>query len=113
MGRITRCMDADLVISFKVFVNGSPSRVGPVARARKIDTELIWNGPVQVYEVPKLGGSRDIGDDKWQAYISLSISEFKNAILQKIIGGYLTRRCSGWSAHSRKRARCAIMAAGA
>ena len=74
-------MDADLVISFKVFRERFSSRVVLWPEVKKIDTEYL-DGPFKYMK--SNWGFRDVeGGCEVQFFVDF---EFRNAILQKIIG---------------------------
>jgi coenzyme Q-binding protein COQ10 len=74
-------MEADLVISFKVFRERFGSRVTLWPKTRKIDTEYI-DGPFRYMKSTWAFAEADGGCD-----VSFFVDfEFKNAILQGIIG---------------------------
>ena len=74
-------MDADLVISFKVFRERFTSRVVLWPQARKIDTEYL-DGPFKYMKSNWSFKDTDTGCE-----VSFFVDfEFRNAILQKIIG---------------------------
>ena len=75
-------MDADLVISFKVFRERFTSRVVLWPETKKIDTEYL-DGPFKYMK--SNWGFEDIGDSRCKIHFFVDF-EFKNAILQKIIG---------------------------
>ena len=75
-------MDADLVISFKVFRERFTSRVVLWPEAKKIDTEYL-DGPFKYMK--SNWASEDNGDGSCKVHFFVDF-EFKNAILQKIIG---------------------------
>ena len=75
-------MDADLVISFKVFRERFTSRVVLWPEAKKIDTEYL-DGPFKYMK--SNWAFEDNGDGSCKVYFFVDF-EFKNAILQKIIG---------------------------
>ncbi len=76
-----RVMDADLVISFKVFRERFTSRVVLWPDAKKIDTEYL-DGPFKYMKSDWHFEDTPTGCD---VHFSVDF-EFKNAILQKIIG---------------------------
>jgi coenzyme Q-binding protein COQ10 len=74
-------MDADLVISFKVFRERFTSRVVLWPEAKKIDTEYL-DGPFKYMK--SNWAFRDVeGGCEVEFFVDF---EFRNAILQKIIG---------------------------
>lgn len=74
-------MEADLVISFKVFRERFGSRVTLWAEQKKIDTEYI-DGPFKFMKSNWSFADTESGCD-----VSFHVDfEFKNAILQKVIG---------------------------
>ena len=75
-------MDADLVISFKVFRERFTSRVVLWPAAKKIDTEYL-DGPFKYMK--SNWAFEDNGDCSCKVHFFVDF-EFKNAILQKIIG---------------------------
>ena len=75
-------MDADLVISFKVFRERFTSRVVLWPEAKKIDTEYL-DGPFKYMKSNR--AFEDNGDGSCKVHFFVDF-EFKNAILQKIIG---------------------------
>lgn len=75
-------MEADLVISFKVFRERFGSRVVLWPEARKIDTEYL-DGPFKYMK--SNWAFTDRADGGCDVYFFVDF-EFKNAILQKIIG---------------------------
>lgn len=75
-------MDADLVISFKVFRERFTSRVVLWPEAKKIDTEYL-DGPFKYMK--SNWAFEDNGDGSCKVHFFVDF-EFKNAILQKIIG---------------------------
>ncbi len=76
-----RIMDADLVISFKVFRERFTSRVVLWPQARKIDTEYL-DGP---FKYMKSNWAFEDTEQGCKVHFHVDF-EFKNAILQKIIG---------------------------
>tara|TARA_R110002049_G_scaffold141166_2_gene302712 strand:- start:262 stop:705 length:444 start_codon:yes stop_codon:yes gene_type:complete len=76
-----RVMDADLVISFKVFRERFTSRVVLWPEAMKIDTEYL-DGPFK-YMKSNWAFADVEGGCEVQFFVDF---EFRNAILQKIIG---------------------------
>ncbi|MEX3315537.1 type II toxin-antitoxin system RatA family toxin [Sulfitobacter sp. PS-8MA] len=76
-----RVMEADLVISFKVFRERFTSRVVLWPEAKKIDTEYL-DGPFQYM---KSNWHFEDNLEGCQVHFFVDF-EFKNAILQKIIG---------------------------
>lgn len=75
-------LEADLVISFKVFRERFGSRVVLWPEARKIDTEYL-DGPFRYMK--SNWAFTDRADGGCDVYFFVDF-EFKNAILQKIIG---------------------------
>jgi coenzyme Q-binding protein COQ10 len=76
-----RVMDADLIISFKVFRERFTSRVVLWAEAKKIDTEYL-DGPFK-----HMKSDWHFEDTPTGCDVHFHVDfEFKNAILQKIIG---------------------------
>jgi coenzyme Q-binding protein COQ10 len=74
-------MDADLVISFKVFRERFTSRVVLWPEAKKIDTEYL-DGPFE-----HMKSNWAFRDSEGGCEVDFFVDfEFKNAILQKIIG---------------------------
>ena len=74
-------LDADLVISFKVFREKFGSRVTLYPKDKKIDTEYL-DGPFRYMK-----SNWSFADSEGGCEISFSVDfEFKNAILQSIIG---------------------------
>lgn len=76
-----RVMEADLVISFKVFRERFTSRVVLWPEAKKIDTEYL-DGP---FKYMKSNWHFEDNLEGCQVHFFVDF-EFKNAILQKIIG---------------------------
>lgn len=77
-----RVMDADLVISFKVFRERFTSRVVLWPKDRKIDTEYL-DGPFK--HMKSNWAFTDLPDGGSEVHFYVDF-EFRNAILQKIIG---------------------------
>jgi len=75
-------MEADLVISFKVFRERFGSRVTLWPEARKIDTEYL-DGPFKYMKSTWAFTQTDDGGCDVHFFVDF---EFRNAILQKIIG---------------------------
>lgn len=76
-----RVMDADLVISFKVFRERFTSRVVLWPQTRKIDTEYL-DGPFK-----KMISNWEFEDSPGGCLVKFYVDfEFKNLILQKVIG---------------------------
>jgi len=75
-------MEADLVISFKVFRERFGSRVTLYAEKKKIDTEYL-DGPFKYMKSDWLFQDADDGGCDISFHVDF---EFKNAILQGIIG---------------------------
>jgi len=100
-------MDADLVISFRCFVNGSPAALS-CARGQK-DRHRISDGPFKYMK--SNWGFEDIGDDKCKIHFFVDF-EFKNAILQKIIGVVFNEGDAAGGARIRETRRCAIWRGG-
>ncbi len=75
-------MDADLVISFKVFRERFTSRVVLWPEAMKIDTEYL-DGPFKLMRSNWAFSDRADGGCDVSFFVDF---EFKNAILQKLIG---------------------------
>lgn len=76
-----RVMDADLVISFKVFRERFTSRVVLWPEAKKIDTEYL-DGP---FKYMKSNWHFEDNLEGCQVHFFVDF-EFRNAILQKVIG---------------------------
>lgn len=77
----TQVMDADLVISFKVFRERFASRVVLDKAARRIDTEYL-DGPFKYLKSHWIFHNHPDGCEV-EFFVDF---EFKNAILQKVIG---------------------------
>ncbi|WP_291732766.1 type II toxin-antitoxin system RatA family toxin [Leisingera sp. F5] len=75
-------MEADLVISFKVFRERFGSRVTLYPGARKIDTEYL-DGPFRYMKSHWAFAPREDGSCDVSFFVDF---EFKNAVLQGIIG---------------------------
>lgn len=75
-------MEADLVISFKVFRERFGSRVTLFAEEKKIDTEYL-DGPFRYMKSNWAFADRADGGCDVSFYVDF---EFKNAVLQGIIG---------------------------
>ncbi|ATF18477.1 type II toxin-antitoxin system RatA family toxin [Phaeobacter gallaeciensis] len=75
-------MDADLVISFKVFRERFGSRVTLFAEEKKIDTEYL-DGPFRYMKSNWAFADREDGGCDVSFFVDF---EFKNAVLQGIIG---------------------------
>ncbi|MFC2967393.1 type II toxin-antitoxin system RatA family toxin [Acidimangrovimonas pyrenivorans] len=75
-------MEADLVISFKVFRERFGSRVTLWPADRRIDTEYL-DGPFRYMKSYWTFRDRDAGGCEVEFFVDF---EFKNAILQKVIG---------------------------
>lgn len=78
----SQVMQADLVISFKVFRERFGSRVVLWPEAQKIDTEYL-DGPFKQMKSTWAFTPRDDGGCHVHFFVDF---EFRNAILQKIIG---------------------------
>mgnify|MGYP000082211273 CR=1 FL=1 len=75
-------MEADLVISFKVFRERFGSRVTLFAEDKKIETEYL-DGPFRYMKSHWIFSPREDGSCDVSFYVDF---EFKNAVLQGIIG---------------------------
>ena len=75
-------MDADLVISFKVFRERFTSRVVLWPEAKKIDTEYL-DGPFRYMRSGWTFHDRPEGGCRVEFFVDF---EFRNAILQRLIG---------------------------
>ncbi|MEV8465544.1 type II toxin-antitoxin system RatA family toxin [Fluviibacterium sp. DFM31] len=75
-------MEADLVISFKVFRERFGSRVTLWAEARKIDTEYL-DGPFKFLKSHWVFEPAEDGGCNVDFFVDF---EFKNRVLQKVIG---------------------------